>query len=206
MVFKATASANAALKLNPQGSQIVLTVLGLLAAASLLIAAYLLVGERQSGWAFLFFALFFSVALVWCWHRSQRYSDLHNATATAIVLRDGTSIKTDSRLLLTPDAMQSFGQLIETLGNRQPLPPPAGFVAKDGTLVEGTAAEAQSRIAEMNAQLAKLTDQALSGLRAAMEGKTIEQQATVGATSPPPYEPAEGSLNAIGTTGTDIPV
>lgn len=177
MATNTSLTASAELKLSPQGSQTVLTALGVLAAFSLAIASFLIYVDRFiGGAALLTFSVASAVGMVWCWSRSQRDVDLRGSVPTSVRLADGTAVVTDSRLLSTVDGMRSFSALLDTVATRQPLPPPTGLTSPTGELIEGSADEAQARVVAINSELATVTDQALDTIRAALGGHGIAQR------------------------------
>ena len=96
------------------------------------------------------------------WFRAQPQTDLESASKTALVDKEaGLEIHTDSRTLVSKQAVQAIGQLFTTLAHRQPLPEPDGMVGSNGEPIPDAKEKAAAIVRDVNAEAeANLNDTA----------------------------------------------
>ena len=147
------ANLKAEVLVNPILSQSVLTVLSLISVIPLGAGLYFLWHDKPSAWVPI--TIFFVLLVVVCvgWWRSQRSIDMGNSNPTQISDRHGNKIQTDTRILESENSISHLGVLLQSIGVREPLPEPDGFVDERGQSVPNSRDSAAERISDINEKL-----------------------------------------------------
>jgi len=182
---------------RPVRSHALLLVLAIIGAGCLA-TSYVFLWFGIQGILFSFIpgvVLLLFVALAWCW--SRRDIDWANSKPFSFTNKDGDTVSTDVRPLMTKGGAERFSSFLselQTLVNRRPLPPPDGLVDKSGNPIPGSKKDAVAKIDAINEQTQQRTSESIEFLTK-REKVAIEAQPS--ALQPPDFVP-HVNINRLG--------
>jgi len=163
---------NAVVRVHPSKSQVFLVSLLLLAGVCFLTGFNLLVEHPGVSWIPLVIGLLLTTVAIFCWKSSQKDMDMTDSNPTTIKASDGSSISTDSRMISSPESINSLIKLYSSITSRKPLPAPNGLVNDVGDIIPDSEADAIKNVDDINALSQKIANDTIDLLGI---GEKIEQ-------------------------------
>lgn len=168
----------ASVVLKPERSQVLVILLGGIAAVSVFTGFVFLWHKHDLSWVPLLSAAVFTGLSLFAWNKSHRSADMANALPT-IVEDDHTGLRVsvDPRALASPESFQLVEKVFSLIAHREPLPEPDGTVgasASDNPQPEGKA-EAVEGVRLANEEASQLANDALVIFGGGQKVETIDQ-------------------------------
>jgi hypothetical protein len=153
------ANVSANVSVTPILSQSVLTTILLISIIPLSVGFYFLWHEKDGTW--IPFIIFFVLIAIACigWWRSQKSIDMGNASPTQITDKHGNKLVTDTRVLESSNAIAQLGDLLQSIGFRNPLPEPDGMVDSNGLVIPDSQDQARNIVDKTNNTLSVQTQE-----------------------------------------------
>lgn len=147
---EAKASIDAAFKITPNKSQVLLVALVIVALIAL-IGSMLMLANGIEGWQWFFgFSSILILVTLAAWLKAQYDTDLQNAHPTQLRLVDGSSFSADARALKNPNAIKQMTALINETIIRKPLPSPSGKLDESLNPIPNSEIEAKTIVDLIN--------------------------------------------------------
>ena len=154
---QAKADLSTKISLRPVGSQVLLVAIVIVSGMCFLTGFFFLWYDR-SGWPIpVLTGAILALLALFAWFTSKRDVDFSHASPTQIITPTGLEVTADARSLASPDLLQGLTRVLQIVNHREPLPDPDGLVNNEGVPVEGSKADAVSRVCAINQLIRKQT-------------------------------------------------
>lgn len=182
-----SANISANVSVAPILSQSVLTTIILVSIIPLSVGFYFLWHAKDGTWVP--FTIFFILIAIACigWWRSQSSIDMGNASPTQITDKHGNKLVTDTRMFESSNAIARLGELLQSIGFRNPLPEPDGMVDPTGAVIPDSQEQAREIVKRTNDTLSAKTQEIV-------ELANGDRTAVIQDTNNPPEESNRGIL------------
>lgn len=172
---------NSAIELKPTKSQLILFVLSIIGYKVTFRAIELLEsGKDLPGYIVLLIGVMIISCVIYCWIKSQPYSDLSDGATTELLLANGASLKLDPRL---SDNLNLLNVLSGCLV-RKPIPDAEGMVDDDFNVIPNSKQKSSELVEDINKNAAAKDQEIANSLT---KSKNFSQQSPL--TNSPPLNP-----------------
>lgn len=159
--------------ISPKLSHAFLSILLLLSLVPLLAGFVFLWFEKETAWIPFFIFILLLLLAVLGWLLTRKSIDMSNSIPTTLRDRNGNVVTTDSRSLESSNAVTAIGSLLQTIGERKPLPEPDGLVDQTHKIIPDSKNEAVQKANMLNEEIEK---ESLLCMESSMQKTAVSEQ------------------------------